>query len=67
MEKQRSILKNLLTIFTAFMVMLMIGCKDSPTDVVDNSEPSTNQDAMLKIADEDSSLPRLKQILMMKI
>jgi len=56
MEKQRANLKNLLAIFTALMLALMIGCKDSPTDVVDNSEPNSDQEALLKIADEDSSL-----------
>ncbi len=56
MKKQRAILKNLLAIFTALMLALMIGCKDSPTDVVDNSEPNSDQAAMQKIADNDSSL-----------
>jgi hypothetical protein len=56
MEKQRSILKNLLAIFTALMLILMIGCKDSPVDVVDNSQTNSDQEALQKIADEDSSL-----------
>ncbi len=38
MTVQRSNLKKLLAIIAAITLIFMIGCKDSPVDVVDNSE-----------------------------
>jgi hypothetical protein len=54
MERRISLLKYFISIF-AIAVFLFAGCKNSPTEPAD-SEPSTAEEAMLKLADEDSSL-----------
>jgi hypothetical protein len=54
MERRRSVLKHFVLLISA-AIFLFAGCKNSPTEP-SNAEPTTDQDAMLKIADEDSAL-----------
>ena len=53
MERRRLVKNLMLIISTA--IFLFAGCKNSPTEP-STTEPTTDQDAMLKIADEDSAL-----------
>jgi hypothetical protein len=54
MERRRLLVKYLLVIISA-AIFLFTGCKNSPTEP-SAAGPATDQDAMLKIADEDSAL-----------
>ncbi len=54
MERRRLIAKYMLLVIASVM-FLFTGCKNSPTEP-STIEPTTDQDAMLKIADEDSAL-----------
>ncbi len=54
MERRRSLLKYLLLIIST-AIFVFAGCKNSPTEP-STTEPTTDNDAMLKIADEDSAL-----------
>jgi hypothetical protein len=53
MERRRFVKNLMLIILTA--IFLFAGCKNSPTEP-STTEPTTDQGAMLKIADEDSAL-----------
>lgn len=48
----KSLIKNLLALLA--ISLILIGCKENTTEPV--SEPSTNKEAMLKLADEDSAI-----------
>jgi hypothetical protein len=54
MERRRVIAKYMLLVIVS-SIFLFTGCKSSPTEP-STAEPTTDQDAMLKIADEDSAL-----------
>jgi hypothetical protein len=54
MERRRSFVKYLLLIISA-VIFIFAGCKNSPTEP-STTEPTTDKDAMLKIADDDSAL-----------
>ena len=61
MEIIKSLWRNkwmgrLVSLFTAVTFLFLIGCQDSVMDSQDNTEPSTDKEAMVKIADEDSSI-----------
>jgi len=51
----RRLLRRLLSIISVLSILLIVGCQESVTDPVD-TEPSNDQEAMQKIAEEDSSL-----------
>jgi hypothetical protein len=51
----RRFLRHFVGVFAVISVMFLIGCQESVIDA-ENTEPSTDQEAMEKIADEDSSL-----------
>lgn len=55
MNKQRSLLAQLFSIIILFMMVLFIGCKESVVEPL-STEPTTDKEAMLKLADEDSSI-----------
>lgn len=55
MNKQKSFLAQFLSIIMLAVVTLFIGCKESVNEP-DNTEPTTDKEAMLRLADEDSSL-----------
>lgn len=54
-------LKHFIGVFTTVSVMFLIGCQESVIDVED-IEPTTDEEAMQKIADEDSSLQSFDEI-----
>ncbi len=54
------IYRRLLGVFAVLAVLLIVGCQDSVTNPQD-SEPTNNQEAMQKIADDDSSLQSFDQ------
>ena len=55
MNKQRSFLAHFLSIIILAMFALFIGCKESVVEP-DSTEPTTDKEAMLKLADEDSAI-----------
>ena len=55
MNKQRSFLAHFLSIIILAMFTLFIGCKESVVEP-DSTEPTTDKEAMLKLADEDSAI-----------
>lgn len=55
MNKQKSFLAQFLSIIMLAVVTLFIGCKESVNEP-DSTEPTTDKEAMLRLADEDSSL-----------
>ena len=60
MEILKSLLKSafnrrLLGIFAVFSILFIVGCQESVTNP-EESEPTSDQEALQKIADEDSSL-----------
>jgi hypothetical protein len=66
MEKLKSLLEHrfirrFISVFTVITLMLLIGCQESVMDAED-PEPSNDQEAMLKIADEDSSLQSFDEV-----
>jgi hypothetical protein len=54
MERRRELVRYLLLILSA-AIFILAGCKNSPTEP-STAEPTTDKDAMLKIADDDSAL-----------
>jgi hypothetical protein len=54
MENKKRLDRRLLAFLVLFILSLLIGCTNSPTEPAD--EPSTDQEAMMKLAEEDSSL-----------
>jgi hypothetical protein len=48
-------------LFDIISVIFLIGCQESIIDA-ENTEPSTDQEAMQKIADEDSSLQSFDEV-----
>jgi hypothetical protein len=54
MERRRFSVKYILIIMAA-AIFILAGCKNSPTEP-STTEPTTDKDAMLQIADEDSAL-----------
>ena len=55
MNKQRSHFAQLFSIIMLVMLALFIGCKESVIEP-ESTEPTTDQGAMLKLADEDSAI-----------
>ena len=55
MNKQRSLLAQLFSIIILSMMVLFIGCKESVVEPL-STEPTTDKEAMLKLADEDSAV-----------
>jgi len=59
MKKQRSLFSQffsaILLFFTFSMLTLFVGCKESSVEP-ESTEPTTDQEAMLKLADEDSAI-----------
>ena len=55
MNKQRSLLAQFFSIIMLSMLALFIGCKESVVDS-DITEPTTDTEAMYKLADEDSAV-----------
>ena len=54
MERRRSLVKHLLLLIST-AIFIFAGCKSLPTEP-STTEPTSDKDAMLKIADEDSAL-----------
>lgn len=54
MERRKLLVKYTLIIFST-AIFIITGCKNSPTEP-SSTEPTTDQDAMLKIADADSAI-----------
>ena len=52
---ERKLLRRFLSLLTIISLMFLIGCQDSIVDT-ENTEPTTDKEAMEKIADEDSSV-----------
>ncbi len=55
MEKKASIIKNLLSIIALSVIVLLVGCNNSPTGP-DSSQSTTDQQAMLKTIESDSAI-----------
>ncbi len=55
MNKQRSFLAQFLSIIMLAIFALFIGCKESVVEP-ESTEPTTDKEAMLKLADEDSAI-----------
>lgn len=55
MNKQRSLLSQLFSILILSMMVLFFGCKESVVEP-ESTEPTTDKEAMLKLADEDSAV-----------
>lgn len=52
--------KSLFGVITGLFVLFLIGCQDSVTDP--HTEPTTDKEAMMKIAEEDSSLQSFDEV-----
>ena len=55
MERRRRVIVKYLFLIFSLAIFLFTGCKNSPTEP-STVETTSDQDAMLKIADEDSAL-----------
>jgi len=55
MNKQRSLFAHVFSIIALSMLALFIGCKESVVEP-ESTEPTTDQGAMIKLADEDSAI-----------
>ena len=55
MKRKASLMRNFLTVCSAFLIITIFGCNNTPTDP-GTAEPSTDSQAMLKIAQSDSSI-----------
>ncbi|HAB53079.1 MAG TPA: hypothetical protein DCE80_13080, partial [Ignavibacteriales bacterium] len=53
MNKQRSLLAQPFSIIILSMMVMFFGCKESVVEPL-STEPTTDKEAMLKLADEDS-------------
>jgi hypothetical protein len=55
-------LKWLLSFLITFSFLLLAGCKDSVMETEDDTEPTTDKEAMERIVDEDSSLSSFNEV-----
>lgn len=55
MKRKAILIRNILVFCSAFLLIFVVGCNNSPTDP-GTSEPATDSQAMLKIAQSDSSV-----------